>query len=107
MTDDEREAEMRAWTAAHPEMPHAVTAGRVLDERDALRHVLSALRDLCRRHEADRDRADAYERDLTEIGRILGCNHLADGLVRCVSDLAAAREHVAELLKRDPAAEGW
>ncbi len=38
------------------------------------------------RHEFDRDRADNYERDLREIGRLIGCDHLDDGLARCIAD---------------------
>lgn len=58
-------------------------------DRDA---ELFALRELARKHETDRDRADAYELDLTEIGKVLGCNHLDDGLERCVSDVVEQRD---------------
>lgn len=65
-------------------------------------HELSLLRDLARQHEADRDRAEKYERQLIEIGRLIGCNHHDDdfGLTRCVSDLVAERDHLKATLQR-------
>ena len=49
-------------------------------------HELALLRDLARQHESDRERADDYERTLTEIGRITGCGHLDFNLARCVQE---------------------
>lgn len=42
------------------------------------------LRILCRELEIARDERDGYLRDLEDIGRTLGCNHIGDGLARCV-----------------------
>ncbi len=51
------------------------------------------LRTLCLQLEVARDERDAYLRDLKEIGRLIGCGHVEDGLARCVRDaLEKAKE---------------
>lgn len=60
------------------------------EELKAKDHELSLLRDLVRSHEADRERAETYERYLTEIGRSIGCGHLDDRLPSCVTDVIEA-----------------
>jgi hypothetical protein len=51
------------------------------------------LRSLCLQLEIARDERDAYRADLDEIGRLIGCGHLEDGLARCVRDaLEKAKE---------------
>ncbi len=44
------------------------------------------LRTLCLRLEVARDERDAYRQDLEDIGRMIGCGHVEDGLARCVRD---------------------
>ncbi len=50
------------------------------------------LRTLCLQLEVDRDERDAYRQDLEEIGRLIGCGHIEDGLARCVRDALAKAE---------------
>ncbi len=51
------------------------------------------LRNLCLQLEVARDERDAYRQDLEEIGQIISCGHVEDGLARCVRDaLEKAKE---------------
>ncbi len=51
----------------------------------------SLLRAMAPSHEVDRERAEAYEKELKEIGRIIGCDHIHDGIARCVAHLLDGR----------------
>ncbi len=50
------------------------------------------LRTLCLQLEVARDERDAYRQDLEEIGQIISCGHVEDGLARCVRDVLAKAE---------------
>lgn len=74
--------------------PHPSVVNRWLlqepSEREkALAHEVQLLRELARTAEPDRDERDHYARILTEIGRVVGCNHF-DGLDRCVEQTIEA-----------------
>lgn len=51
-----------------------------------LQQEVAVLRSSLRELEGYRDQATAYERDLREIGQRIGCDHIEDGLARCISD---------------------
>lgn len=57
------------------------------DEVDTLRSEQSLVRDIIRKYELDAERADRYEADLKEIGRMIGCDHIDEGLSRCVREV--------------------
>lgn len=55
------------------------------------------LRLLCQQLELARDERDSLLADHEEIGRVLGCNHIGDGLARCVRDLAAQLDELRDI----------
>ncbi len=62
-------------------------------EIDQLNLENGQLRNLCLQLEVTHDERDAYRQDLEDIGRMVGCGHVEDGLARCVRDaLKKAKE---------------
>lgn len=55
-------------------------------EAAALRDENDRLIELVREADFVKDQRDAYLSDLEEIGKIIGCGHIAEGLARCVRE---------------------
>lgn len=57
-----------------------------------LKSAVTRLTNMLLAQERDLENLRQYERELDEIGRMIGCDHKHDGYLRCVQDALATRQ---------------